>query len=90
MKAVDFVTSNVPGPRFPVYVSGAKILAMIPFGPASGAAANVTLFSYDGHVHVGINCDQAAVPDSERLTECLEAGVDEVLAAASVAARDLD
>jgi diacylglycerol O-acyltransferase len=83
LKTVDFVTSNVPGPRFPVYVSGAKILAMIPFGPASGAALNVTLFSYDGDVHVGVTCDEAAVPDSERLVECLEAGVDEVLAAAA-------
>jgi len=82
LKTVDFVTSNVPGPRFPVYVSGAKILAMIPFGPASGAAANVTLFSYDGDVHVGITSDAAAVPDPVRLLECLEAGMDEVLAVA--------
>ena len=80
MKAVDFVTSNVPGPRFPVYLGGAKILAMIPFGPASGAALNVTLFSYDGDVHVGINCDAAAVTDPDRMAECLEAGVDEMLA----------
>ncbi|HKJ24017.1 MAG TPA: wax ester/triacylglycerol synthase family O-acyltransferase [Myxococcota bacterium] len=83
LKTVDFVTSNVPGPRFPVYVSGAKILAMIPFGPASGAATNVTLFSYDGEAHVGITSDAAAAPDADRLAECLAAGMDEVLAAAA-------
>jgi len=83
LKSVDFVTSNVPGPRFTVYVAGAKILAMIPFGPASGAAMNVTLFSYDGMAHVGITSDTAAAPDAERLLECLEAGMDEVLALGS-------
>jgi len=82
MKTVDVVTSNVPGPRFPVYVAGARILAMIPFGSASGAATNVTLFSYDGTVHVGITSDAAAVADANRLAECLEAGMDEVLAVA--------
>jgi len=82
LKSVDFVTSNVPGPRFPVYVSGARILAQMPFGPPSGAATNVTLFSYDGNACVGINSDTAAVTDPQRLADCLEAGMDEVLAVA--------
>jgi len=82
-KTVDFVTSNVPGPHFLVYVSAAKILARIPFGPVSSAAANITLFRYDGDVQVGITCDAAAIPDSERLAECLEAGIDELLAASA-------
>jgi len=83
LKAIDFVTSNVPGPRFPVYLAGAKILRMFPFGPPAGAAVNVTLYSYDGVCQVGVNCDRAAVPDAELLTECLERGFDEVLAAAA-------
>jgi WS/DGAT/MGAT family acyltransferase len=86
LKTVDFITTNVPGPRFPVYLSGAKILAMIPFGPASGAAVNVALFSYDGQAHVGITMDAAAVPDAERLAECLAAGMDEVIAVAPMPA----
>ena len=79
LKAIDFVTSNVPGPRFPVYLAGAKIERMFPFGPPAGAAVNVTLYSYDGVCQVGVNCDRAAVPDAELLTECLERGFDEVL-----------
>ena len=82
MKAVDFVTSNVPGPRFPVFVGGAQILGQIPFGPTSGAAANITLFSYDGTAYIGITSDTAAVADADRLAECLEAGMEEVLAVA--------
>jgi WS/DGAT/MGAT family acyltransferase len=81
LKAIDFVTSNVPGPRFAVYLAGAKIERMFPFGPPSGAAVNVTLYSYDGVCQIGVNCDRAAVPDAELLCECLERGFEEVLAA---------
>jgi WS/DGAT/MGAT family acyltransferase len=89
LKAIDFVTSNVPGPRFPVYLAGAKIERMFPFGPPAGAALNVTLYSYDGVCQIGVNCDRAAVPDADVLSECLERGFDEVLAAARDAkARD--
>ena len=44
-KAIDFVTSNVPGPPYPVYVSGARVEQMFGFGPLSGSGVNVTLFS---------------------------------------------
>ena len=83
LKAIDFVTSNVPGPRFAVYLAGAKIERMFPFGPPAGAAVNVTLYSYDGVCQVGVNCDRAAVPDAELLSECLERGFDELFAAAN-------
>jgi WS/DGAT/MGAT family acyltransferase len=82
LKAVDFITSNVPGPTFPVYIAGARILEMIPFGPLSGSAANVVLFSYDGQAQIGVNSDLAAVPDAEVFCDCLEQGMDEVLATA--------
>jgi diacylglycerol O-acyltransferase len=82
LKSVDFVTSNVPGPRFAVYAAGARIEAMIPFGPPAGAATNVCLFSHDGRVHVGANSDLAAIPDPDAWAGCLEQGMDEVLALA--------
>ena len=80
MKAVDFVTSNVPGPAFPVYMCGAKIERMFPFGPCAGAAVNITLFSYDGVAHVGINADRGAVGDVELLRRSLVEGFAGVLA----------
>lgn len=82
MKAIDFTTSNVPGPRFPVYVSGARIEHMFGFGPLAGAAANITCFSYDGDVSISVNVDPAAVTDPALFVECLKKGFDEVLAAA--------
>ncbi|HXQ21473.1 MAG TPA: wax ester/triacylglycerol synthase family O-acyltransferase [Candidatus Acidoferrales bacterium] len=80
MKAVDFVTSNVPGPPFPVFMSGARIERMFPFGPPAGAAVNITLFSYNGVALIGIRSDPVAVPDPDRLVAALRAGFDEVLA----------
>jgi hypothetical protein len=40
----------------------------------------VVLFSYDGTAHIGVNSDLAAIPDPEVFAECLEEGLDEVLA----------
>lgn len=82
MKALDLVTSNVPGPSFSVYMSGARIERMFPFGPPAGAAVNITLFSYDGVAHVGINADRAAVGDCARLRYHLEQGFADVLSVA--------
>ena len=81
MKGVDFVTSNVPGPPFPVYVCGAKVEQIYGFGPLSGAAANITLFSYNGDLGIAVNTDRAAIPDPDRFLECLEQGLAEVLGA---------
>jgi len=82
LKGIDFVTSNVPGPRREVFTAGAKMEEVYGFGPLSGAAINVTLFSYAGTCFVAINSDPAAVPDPDRLRECLEAGFAEVVGVA--------
>jgi WS/DGAT/MGAT family acyltransferase len=82
LKGIDFVTSNVPGPRREVYTAGAKMDGVYGFGPLSGAAINVTLFSYAGICFVALNSDPAAVPDPERLRDCVEAGFAEVLGVA--------
>jgi diacylglycerol O-acyltransferase len=82
LKAIDFVTSNVPGPPYPVYVGGARVEQMFGFGPLSGAAVNATLFSYAGELQFGINTDPAAVSDPELFVECLERGVAEILSVA--------
>jgi hypothetical protein len=82
LKGIDFVTSNVPGPRREVYTAGAKMDGVYGFGPLSGAAINVTLFSYAGICFVALNSDPAAVPVPERLRDCVEAGFAEVLGVA--------
>jgi WS/DGAT/MGAT family acyltransferase len=79
LKGVDITTSNVPGPPFPVYMAGAKVEEFYAFGPLAGAAINVTLFSYDGRVHLGVNSDRAAIVDHDLFLRCLGDAIDETL-----------
>ena len=79
LKGVDFVTSNVPGPSFPVYLAGARIEQLIGYGPLAGAGANITLFSYCGELNLGVNTDPAAVRDPDTFVDCLRQGFAELL-----------
>ena len=47
--------SNVPGPPFPYLAGGGRVLAVYPLGPLlEGAALNVTVFSYEDNLDVGV------------------------------------
>ncbi|MDQ3145372.1 MAG: WSD1 family O-acyltransferase, partial [Actinomycetota bacterium] len=78
LKGVDFLLSNVPGVPVPLYLAGSKVEANYAYGPLTGAAANITLVSWAGDLHVGVNTDPAAVPDPDHLCDCLQAGFDEI------------
>jgi diacylglycerol O-acyltransferase len=80
LKGSDFVTTNVPGSPFPLYVAGAELERMYPFGPLSGTAANVALLSHCGTCCIGINTDTLAIPDPADFAKSVEAGFSEVLA----------
>ncbi len=82
LKCCDFVASNVPGAPVPVYTAGARVERLYAFGPPSGAAFNATLISHCETCCIGIVIDTTAVPDSEVLVDCLQYGLDEVLALA--------
>ncbi len=82
IKGMDFTTSNVPGAPIPIYIAGAQVESMIPFGPLAGVALNVTLLSNIDDVHLGINSDMAAVPDPEVLKECFRESFEALLKSA--------
>lgn len=69
---VDVAASNVPGSPVPLYLCGSPVRELIPFGPLSGAAVNVTLMSYAGTAHIGVATDPAAISDPDGLRRCLE------------------
>ncbi|APA98722.1 Diacylglycerol O-acyltransferase [Nocardia seriolae] len=73
-KHVDFVASDVPGSPVDLYLAGAKVERIYPFGPTTGTAFNITLISHVDTCCVGINTDTGAVPDPALLTECIAAG----------------
>jgi diacylglycerol O-acyltransferase len=85
LKGVDITTSNVPGPPFPMFMAGSRVEEFYAFGPLAGAAVNITLFSYDGTVHLGVHADRAAITDHERFTRCLRDAIDDTLAATAPA-----
>lgn len=82
LRHVDLLASNVPGLPGEVYLAGSKVTAFHAYGATLGSAANITLMSYRGVCHIGINTDTAAVPDTDVFIECLREGFEEVLALA--------
>ncbi len=82
LKHVDVIASNVPGVPVPLYLGGAEVERVIPFGPTAGSSVNLTLMSYCGTCSVGVHADTAAIPDAEVFLESLRAGFDEVVALA--------
>lgn len=76
----NLVVTNVPGPQFPLYAGGARMLAAYPVVPlAKGQAVSVGLTSYDGGVFFGLNADRDAMTDVDVLAECLQAALAELL-----------
>ena len=77
------VTTNVPGPREPLYWMGRRLEDIIPYVPiASTVRTGISIFSYDGKVTFGITADYDANPDLEVLARGIEHGVSELLRAA--------
>lgn len=73
---ISGVVTNVPGPREPVYLAGAKVEGVIGWVPRGGDMTfGVAAFSYNGAVTVGVSTDESCIPDPEVL---LEAFVDEL------------
>ncbi|MFC0626618.1 WS/DGAT/MGAT family O-acyltransferase [Kribbella deserti] len=78
--ADDVVITNVPGPQFPLFAAGARMLASYPVVPllqGQGLAVGVT--SYDGKVSFGLNADRTAMPDLAVFAQCLTDALDELV-----------
>lgn len=76
--------TNVPGPQFPLYADGARMLESYPVHPLlpdHPLAIGVT--SYDGGVFYGITTDRDAVPDADVLGQCVLEALDELKDSAS-------
>jgi WS/DGAT/MGAT family acyltransferase len=76
----NLVVTNVPGPQFPLYAAGARMLSMYPVVPlAKNQAVSIGLTSYDGGVFYGLNADRDAMPDIDVLASCLEESLAELV-----------
>ena len=74
------VTTNVPGPRQPLYAMGRKLVEIIPYVPiATTLRTGISIFSYCDTLTFGITGDYDSTPDLEVLAHGIEAGVAELL-----------
>jgi diacylglycerol O-acyltransferase / wax synthase len=83
MKGVDVLASNVAGPPCPLYLAGEHVEEFYAFGPPAGAALNITLFSYDNTVHLGVTTVAAAIDSRRQFMSCLDEAITEMATVAS-------
>jgi WS/DGAT/MGAT family acyltransferase len=80
---VQTVVTNVPGPDFPLYVLGRRLVELYPFVPlALGMRAGVAVFSYEGRLTFGLTGDFDGMPDLDVLAAGVRGGFDELVASA--------
>jgi WS/DGAT/MGAT family acyltransferase len=65
---MNVIVSNVPGPPFPLYLAGARLLSLYPLGPIfDDCALNITVLSYLDEIGFGLIACRSLVPDVDRL-----------------------
>ncbi len=72
--------TNVPGPQFPLYAAGARMVETYPVHPLlPGHALAIGVTSYDGGVFYGITADRDLLPDADLLGTCIREALDELV-----------
>jgi len=73
-RTINTVTTNVPGPQFPLYALGREMLEYLPFVPLSqGVRIGVAILSYNGQLSFGVTGDYDTAPDVHFMAEQIEA-----------------
>jgi diacylglycerol O-acyltransferase / wax synthase len=81
----NLVVTNVPGPQFPLYLLGRRMLDPFPMVPlAKNQALGVALLSYDGHINFGLVGDYDLMWDLDAFADDLEESLAELADAAGV------
>jgi diacylglycerol O-acyltransferase len=83
----NMVCTSVPGPQFPLYLLGHKMLHWYPYVPIGGEmAVNCAILSYNGMVYFGFSGDVHAAPDLWRMERLLKQNFKDLCEAAGVTA----
>jgi WS/DGAT/MGAT family acyltransferase len=73
-------TTNVPGPQFPLYLAGRRLLESFPYIPLfAHVRVAVAIFSYDGALGFGVSGDYDTTPDIDVLCEGIQRGVSQLV-----------
>jgi WS/DGAT/MGAT family acyltransferase len=81
----NLIVTNVPGPQFPLYMMGARLLEAFPIVPLTrNLTVVVGILSYDGTLHFGLWGDRDACAD----LEVFAGGIDDTFAEMMKIARE--
>ena len=76
---VQTVTTNVPGPRFPLFILGRQLVELYPYVPiGDNVRIGIAIFSYLDTFSFGVTADYSAVPEAD--LDILMAGISHGLA----------
>ena len=82
-RTIVAVTTNVPGPRQPLYVLGRQILEILPYAPiALRMRTGVAALSYCDQLTFGISSDYDSAPEVDVLGRAIADGITELVDAA--------
>ncbi|MEV4009136.1 wax ester/triacylglycerol synthase domain-containing protein [Nonomuraea angiospora] len=78
---INLIISNVPGPQFPLYLCGGRVLSYYPLSVLTDVSGglNITCFSYDGMLDFGIVACPERMDDVWGLLGHLRTALDELL-----------
>lgn len=75
-RTIITVTTNVPGPKHPVYALGRRAVEILPYVPiATRLRFGIAIFSYAGAVTIGITGDRETTADIDHLAKAIEASI---------------
>lgn len=78
-QSLNTVTTNVPGPQFPLYCLGREMLEYRPYVPIShGLRVGTAILSYNGRLFFGVTGDFRTTPDVPVLADEAATGIEEL------------
>jgi hypothetical protein len=81
----NVTNSKVPGPPFPLYSIGARMVSNFPVGSViDGGGLNMTVMSYLDQLDFGLQACPDVLPDIWDLARALETALDDLVAATGV------
>jgi WS/DGAT/MGAT family acyltransferase len=82
---INTIVTNVPGPQFPLYMLGAKLVSILPQVPLlPNIGLGIALMSYDGRMFWGFISDYELVPDVDEIAGSVQGVFADLARAAGV------
>ncbi|MDH5373954.1 MAG: wax ester/triacylglycerol synthase family O-acyltransferase, partial [Acidimicrobiia bacterium] len=82
IRPFNMTVTNVPGPQFPLYLLGSRLISQVPLVPLwAQHGLGLAQFSYDGNLIWGLNSDRDLVPDLREFGEAIQSSLAELIAA---------